>query len=202
MKKKLSGHIPFPGIGLKLTFEIFALLLLVCGTLTLLSYKQGTSTIRSEVMESLAFRAFENADNLNAMLNLRKSQIETLARRETVASMDWAVQEPVLAAEAERLGFEYIQVSDLNGDTWQPDAEVYNIADKPNFQISLAGETYVTTPLNSEADNKMIIVTTAPIIDSEGNIAGVLGGGCDYSRTVSQHCTQYPGRGTWVCLQH
>ena len=53
--------------------------------------------------------------------------------------MDWAVQEPVLAAEAERLGFEYIQVSDL------------------------------------KADNKMIIVTTAPIIDSEGNISSVLG---------------------------
>ena len=176
MREKRPGRMPFPGIGLKLTLEIFILLLLVCGALTLISYKQGTSSIRSEVMDSLAFRAFENADNLNAMLNLRKSQMETLARRESVASMDRTLQEPVLEAEAERLGFEYIQVSDVNGDTWQPDAEIYNIADKPNFQITLAGETYVTTPLNSEADQKMIIVTTAPIIDSQGNITGVLGG--------------------------
>lgn len=176
MKEKKSRHIPFPGIGLKLTIEIFALLLLVCGTLTLISYKQGTSIIRSEVMKSLSFRAFENADNLNAMLNLRKSQIETLARRESVAGMDRAVQEPVLEAEAKRLGFEYIQVSDVNGDTWQPNADSYNIADKPNFQVSLAGEAYVTPPINSEADNKMIMVTTAPIIDSQGNINGVLGG--------------------------
>ena len=66
-------------------------------------------------MNSLANRAFENAANLNAMLNLRKSQIETLARRESVAGMDWAVQEPILTAEAERLGFEYIPSEILPG---------------------------------------------------------------------------------------
>lgn len=176
MKRNKTKHLPFPGIGIKLTLEIFALLLLVCGTLTLLSYRQGTNIIRTEVMNSLANRAFENAANLNAMLNLRKSQIETLARRESVAGMDWAVQEPILTAEAERLGFEYMQVSDLNGDTFQPGSEVYNIADKSNFQISLSGTSYVTAPLISEANSQMILVVTAPITDDGGTIVGVLGG--------------------------
>lgn len=176
MKKNTAGHMPFFGIGPKMTLEIFALLLLVCAALTLISYQQGTRIIRTEVMNSLASRAFENADNLDAMLNLRKSQIETIARRESITGMDWTVQKPVLLEEATRLGFEYFQVSDVNGDTRQPDADIYNIADKPNFQLSLAGETYVTAPLSSEADSRMIMVTTAPVKDSQGNVTGVLGG--------------------------
>ncbi len=163
-------------IGLKLTLEVFILLLAVCGTLTLLAYRQSADIIRQEVNTSLAYRAEENADNLNKLIELRMSQIETLARRDAIASMDWDIQEPVILAETERLGYERIQVSDLNGDTHLPGQEVFNIADRVNFQAAAAGETYVTNPVPSESDNQIILILTAPIIDMNEQIVGVLGG--------------------------
>ncbi|MDE6636396.1 MAG: hypothetical protein K2K09_07325, partial [Lachnospiraceae bacterium] len=144
MEKGITQRKKIVGIGLKLTLEVFILLLAVCGTLTLLAYRQSAETIRNEVNNSLAHRASENADNLNRLLELRKSQIETLARRDSIASMDWSMQEPVIIAEAKRLGFERIQVSDLNGDTRLTGQEVFNIADRINFQTAMTGETYFT----------------------------------------------------------
>lgn len=176
MEKGVTQRKKIVSIGLKLTLEVFILLLAVCGTLTLLAYQQSAETIRKEVNHSLAHRASENADNLNRLLELRKSQIETLARRDSIASMDWGIQEPVIIAEAKRLGFERIQVSDLNGDTRLPGQEVFNIAERINFQTAMTGETYVTNPVPSESDNQIILIVTTPIIDADEKIVGALGG--------------------------
>lgn len=176
MKQRNTTRKTTVGIGLKLTLEVFLLLLAVCGVLTLLAYKQSAAIIRKEAITSLAHRASENADTLSELLSLRKTQIETLARRESITSMDWSVQEPVVVAEAERLGFERIQISDLNGDTHVPGQEVYNISERSNFTSALKGETYMTNPVPSEADNKIILIVTTPIIDEHEKIVGVLGG--------------------------
>lgn len=176
MKKSKTHHKKAAGIGLKLTLEMFVLLLAVCSTLTLIAYRQSADIIRREAGSSLAHRARENADNLSRLLELHRTQIETLARRDAITSMDWSLQEPVIIAETKRLGYERIQVSDLNGDTRLPGQEVFNIADRANFLAALSGETYVTNPVPSESDNKIILIVTAPIIDNEGTILGALGG--------------------------
>ena len=53
---------------------------------------------------------------------------------------------------------------------------MFSLADKANFQSSLAGNTVVTSPLFSESDNKMIIIITSPIVNDSGETVGVLGG--------------------------
>ncbi len=176
MKKNKSNQKRLFGIGPKLTLEIFVLLLLVCGALTLLAYRQSADIIRTEVTSSLSHRAFENANTINKTLQLRITQMETLARREAIIGMDWNTQEPILVSEAKRLGYSNIQISELNGDTRIAGQPVFNIADKDNFKLALTGETNVTSPLFSEADNELIIVVTAPVIAENGTIAGVLGG--------------------------
>ncbi len=176
MKKEISSRKKSSSISIKLTLEIFALLFIVCGTLTLISYRQGAKIIQKEATESLAHRASENADNLNRIVQMRKTQIETLARREAITSMDWSIQEPVIIAETERLGFERIQVSDVNGDTHLPGSEVFNLSERGNFQAALAGSTYVNTPVPSDADQQMIMIISSPIINESEEIVGVLGG--------------------------
>lgn len=170
--KALGVH----SIAFKLVAELFVLLLVVCGILTIFSYQKSTNIIRNDVSDSLQSRVQENAEILSYQINQKRTQIETLARREAITGMDWKEQEPVIVSETERLGYERIQVSDTKGNTHLPGKDVFNIGDKQNFQISLAGETYTTNPLFSESDQKLIMVTTAPIVDQDGNILGVLGG--------------------------
>lgn len=166
----------FISIGVKMTLEVFCLLLIVCSILTVIAYNNSSKIIKNNWKHNLESRAEENGNLLGQMLNIRKTQIETLAGRESITSMDWSEQEPVIVSETKRLGYERIQISDVKGNTWLPGKDVFSIADKSNFQISLAGETYITSPLFSESDQKMIIVITAPIKDSSGKIVGVIGG--------------------------
>ncbi len=176
MKKTTKKQGTLISIGLKLTLEVFVLLIIVCSALTALAYRQSTRIIRTEAVNSLEHRALENADILSGLLEVRRTQIETLARQEAITSMDWTRQEPVIVAETERLGFERIQISDTNGDTRLPGSEVFNLSERANFLAAMEGETYITAPVPSEADNAMIMIITAPVINESGSIVGALGG--------------------------
>lgn len=176
MENKGKKEKGFVSIGVKMTAQVFCLLLLVCGILIWIAYGTSTRIIQSDWKDNLKNRAEENSRVLSETLNTRKTQIETLAARESITSMNWKKQEPVIVSETARLGYERIQVSDVKGDTHLPGKDVFNIADKVNFQKSLSGETFITSPLFSESDQQLIIVITAPIKDDSGKIVGVLGG--------------------------
>ena len=102
MKEHKKG---FLSIGVKMALEVFCLLLIVCGVLTFVSYETGTKIIRDNLNDSLENRAQENSAMLGNMIDVRKAEIETLARRDAITSMDWDTQEPVIVSETARLGY-------------------------------------------------------------------------------------------------
>ena len=163
-------------IGVKLLLQIFMLLLVVCGTLTLISYRKSSSIMKNSIKENLMNSVQDNAALFSKELSQRRSEMDTLARREGIASMDWSIQEPILVSEAKRLGYERIQVSSLDGTTRVSGQDPFSIYEKDNFKIALSGVTNITTPLFSESDNKLIVIITAPVRDIKGNVLGVLGG--------------------------
>lgn len=165
------------GFAVKLIAQLAVLMLLVCGTLTIVSYSKSSSIITETIESNLADRAAENAALLEQRMNQWFSESATLARREGVASMDWATQKPIFISEAERLGYIEFQVSDTTGQSMIPSSDVpFDLWDQWNFQITLAGEDYITPPLVSQADGKLIMVVTTPIYNAdETEIVGVLG---------------------------
>ncbi len=163
-------------IGVKLLIQIILLLLVVCGTLTLISYQKSSTVMKASIKENLTNSVQDNAALFSKELAKRRIEMETLGRREGITSMDWSIQEPILVSEAERLGYERIQVSSPDGTTRVPGKEPFSLSDKDNFKNALSGVTNIATPLFSESDNKLIIIITTPIIDSNGTILGVIGG--------------------------
>lgn len=166
------------GIGLKLTGEMVFLIAAVCWILTMISYTKSAAIIRGDIQESMQGRASENAAILEEKLSKRATEMEILARRESIAGMDWSVQEGIIEKEAKRLGYESIEIVDTNGMARLPGGgEPFSLADKDNFKKAMSGETYITAPLFSEADGKLIMVITTPIYNpEETEIIGVLGG--------------------------
>lgn len=163
-------------IAVKLISQVVILLVAVCGVLTGISYNKSYSILKQDIQESLQNRAQENSQIITKELDKKKTEIETLARREGIITMDWKIQQAVAEKEAKRLGFERIQVSDTAGNTNVPGKATFNLADQNNFKKSLAGETYMTPPLFSQSDKKLIIIITTPIKDQNENVLGVLGG--------------------------
>lgn len=173
---KLLKSLKRTSIGVKLLIQIFMLLLVVCSTLTQISYQKSSSVMKASIKENLTNTVKDNAALFSKELLQRRIEMETLGRREGITSMDWSVQEDILVSEAKRLGYERIQVSSPDGTTRVTGKEPFNLSEKDNFKIALSGTTNITTPLFSESDNKLIIIITTPIIDHNGSILGVLGG--------------------------
>lgn len=176
-------------IGTKLALEIFILVLIVGSVLIGVSYSKSSLILKQNIEENMVSRSIENAQVLAKELQRRKIEIEILARREGITSMDWALQEPILLSETTQLGFDSMQVSDATGKTYVPNGLPFDLSQKENFQISLAGETYITAPLVSEANQKLVMLVTTPIKDQTGTIVGVLGGviAADQFNTIVQN---------------
>lgn len=161
----------------KLILQLVVLMSVVCGLLSVVAYNMSSTMITENIEENLQNRAAENAALLEARIDRWYSESATLARREGVAGMNWETQKPIFISEAERLGYIEFQVSDTTGKSMIPSSDVpFDLWDQWNYQITLAGDNYITPPLVSQADGKLIMVVTTPIYNaSETEIVGVLG---------------------------
>lgn len=176
--KLVKGKLGAMGIAPKLICEIVLLIVLVCAVLTIVSYNKSSQIITSNIMNDLENRAQENASTLNEKIMQWSTQMQTLARREGIVSMDWEVQETIVYGEARLLGYEKLQVSNSKGITNYPGQKnTVDLKDEENIQLALKGKTYITPPKVSDIDGKLIMVVTTPIYNKGANrIIGVLGG--------------------------
>lgn len=174
--KKFDFNRKGNSIRTKLMIKISVMLFVICIVLTGVSYLQSSSMLEGTIKNTMSSSATESAALLGKQLDIFKNSLETLARREGIVSMDWNVQEPITKTEAQRLGFERVQVSAPDGTTYVSGAKAFNLAEKDNFKLAMSGMTNITSPLFSESDQKLIIIVTTPIIDSGGKILGALGG--------------------------
>ncbi len=175
-RRRISRKARRISIGTKLLVEIFLLLLIVCTTLTLVSYQKSSNSLKDSINQNLTNLAHENAIKLSQLLTQKSTEMETLARREGITSMNWEMQEPITVSEAKRLGYERIQISEPDGTTRVANQNPFDLSEKDNFKISMTGVTNITTPLFSESDQQLIIIVTTPIVDDNNKILGVLGG--------------------------
>ncbi len=175
--RKVDKKFGIHSIKVQVMLEIFILTMAVCGVLTFVSYSRSSEILTETMQENLDNQAVVDAESLAGMLNKHCAEMETLARREGIVSMDWSIQEPIAVSEAARMGYERIQISEKDGTTRKPGTAVpYSLADAENFNASLAGETYITAPLYSESDGLQIIVVSTPIKNEYNQTVGVIGG--------------------------
>lgn len=87
------------GFAAKLVAQLALLMLVVCGTLTVVSFNKSSTIITETIESNLADRAAENAAVLEEKMEQWFSESATLARREGIAGMDWATQKAMVAGE-------------------------------------------------------------------------------------------------------
>ncbi|MEG1994174.1 MAG: cache domain-containing protein, partial [Oscillospiraceae bacterium] len=176
MKSKKSISIKNIGIGTKLVASIFVIVLVICTVLTSISFAQSSRVLKQSSQLTMTNRAEDNANLISKEIRTYEIAMETLAKREAIVGMDWTVQKPIALSEAARLGIEQIQISSPDGLTHVKDVPAFSLADKGNFKLAMQGVTNTTSPLNSEGDKKLIMITATPIYGDQNSIVGVLGG--------------------------
>ena len=155
--------------------------------------------VRNLTLENLKRSAFlevqQGTNKIDSWLALRKAEVQLLSNTDTVRSLDWAIAEPYLKAEVERIN-EYLTMSVANSD-----GSYYNtllgrtnktLSNRIYFQRALAGDLNVSDPFVGQTNKVPSIAVSAPIrqtVDASSPPIGVFIGVTTIDR-VSQIVSQ------------
>lgn len=168
-KKKLI----YRSIGFKIALAIAALNIFICSVLGITAYNSSLKTLSENTGAFLQSRAVDNANMVAEKVGDYITEIEGVATRPDIRSMDWEIQNPALISETERLGYKKFGVIDLGGNCVFTDGGIINVTETEYFGKALQGDTYITEPFSS-SEGEMVIVVSTPIEGSSGEIIGVL----------------------------
>lgn len=169
-------------VGFKFILQITAFVFVICITLGGISNIFASESIKEVVNSQLKIKATDSSRLVTSEINKYIAQVEDIAGRPDIASMEWLTQQEILISEAKRIGFERFQVGDLKGDVISTTGDKANAADREFYKQALAGTANVSDVIFARIDKKMVLVVSAPIKNKSGEVVGVLSGITDASK--------------------
>lgn len=167
------------------TILLIAVICLVFAMITVVSVR---NLLEGYVMTETTNRATDASKLVEHQINTYIAQVEDIASREDIKTMDWGIQQDVLIKEAERIGFERFQICYVDetadhgiGDVISTTGDTANAADRAFFKQAASGTSNISDVLFARIDLKMVICVSAPIYNDNKEIVGVLTGVTDAS---------------------
>lgn len=162
-------------IKAKLSVFFGGLLFLICVGLGVVAYMASTNALSSSIDESLAQLAEEAGqvvqERVAAQLNTLAALAETDAIKNDTLTLDEKLK--MLGNEVKRNGHLRINIVDTNGNAKNTNGDISDISTREYFIKALSGESTVSDPVVSKADNSMIVSYAVPIKDGN-TVKGVL----------------------------
>ncbi|MFW6264859.1 MAG: methyl-accepting chemotaxis protein [Bacillota bacterium] len=149
------------------------LVFIICLTLGGIGYINTSNTIHNEIEERLIEKAEDTGLLVRARLNMAIDQLEGIANRETLQTMDWQEIKPLLEKEMDRTGYATIALVEPGGLTHYPDGSTLELGDRDYVKKAFDGNSNVSDMLISRAINQPVSMIAVPI-EKNGNIVGSL----------------------------
>ena len=159
----------------KLALLVAVVLLIVCGTMGVMSYYYSSQAVVDEIYKSLQQLAKEGTMIVTAQVEAQINALEVLANDETIKNPEVPMVDKLRALinETQRAGHVRMGIADLNGTITYSNGATSTIKDLAFFQEAVAGNPSFSDPIVSEADNSLTVFFAVPIYN-EGQISGVL----------------------------
>lgn len=175
-------------IKTQLLLSTMMLIAVICVIFAVITVASVSGLLRNYVSAEMSNRAEDASKLVEQQINTYIAQVEDIASREDVRTMNWSVQKSVLVKEAERIGFERFQVGYVDerdghavGDVISTTGDTANAGDRAFFKQAAAGISNISDVLFARIDLKMVICVSAPIYSAKGEVIGVLTGVTDAS---------------------
>ena len=175
-------------IKTQLLLSTIMLIAVICVIFAVITVASVSGLLRNYVSAEMSNRAEDASKLVEQQINTYIAQVEDIASREDIRSMNWSVQKSVLVKEAERIGFERFQVGYVDerdghavGDVISTTGDTANAGDRAFFKQAAAGISNISDVLFARIDLKMVICVSAPIYNGKGEVVGVLTGVTDAS---------------------
>ncbi len=162
-------------IKTKLIVYFSILILVISGTVGLISYKTASKALLNNIREDLPEIAKGYGNYIKARIDARKSELSLIASREDIKSMDWDIQKDVLKREAYRNKyFSTFAVIDKNGLATYISGNTLNLSDRYYVKKALNGETYFSDLIVSRVTKATVFMVSTPIKGEDGQVLGAL----------------------------
>lgn len=166
-------------VGIKIMLQITLLLIVVCGVLGAVSYINSYKALEDTISSSLQSRAMEASKLINSTLEQDIKAMNEIAARPEIQSMETQTQMPVLISQGKSLGYESLNIVQLNGIIHLPSGAKSQIdlsnetEDVKYLKKALLGIPSISDPITN-VDGQQIIAIAVPIKDKDDKVIGVL----------------------------
>ncbi|KZL90791.1 methyl-accepting chemotaxis protein [Clostridium magnum] len=166
-------------VGIKIMLQITLLLIVVCGVLGAVSYINSYKALEDTISSSLQSRAMEASKLINSTLEQDIKAMNEIAARPEIQSMETQTQMPVLISQGKSLGYESLNIVELNGIIHLPSGAKSQIdlssetEDVKYLRKALLGIPSISDPITN-VDGQQIIAIAVPIKDKDDEVIGVL----------------------------
>lgn len=175
-------------IKTELLFSTICLIAVICIVFALITIGSVRNLLTDYASVEIKNRAEDASKLVEEQIHTYIAQVEDIASREDIKTMDWGIQQEVLIREAERIGFERFQICYVDetadhvvGDVISTTGDKANAADRAFFKQAAAGVSNISDVLFARIDLKMVICVSAPIYNDNHEVIGVLTGVTDAS---------------------
>lgn len=161
-------------LAFKIVSRTTLLVAAICFTLTAVVLYSYSSSQKKQVIKNMSRSGIDAGKLVDMKIDALVSQVESIARRSEIRSMDWAEQEPVLTEEAKKLGFARFQVSGNSGHFNLTGGGTSFGGDQKYFKNAVSGKAGISDILFDDFSGEIIMIISAPVRNFRGDIAGVL----------------------------
>ena len=111
---------------------------------------------------------------VSSNIGLQLTNIEGVAGRNVIRSMEWGKQQPAMEQEIKRLNYLTMAVVTPDYVARYPDGTTADLSGRDYIQKAFQGHPNMSSVIISKVNSSAVIMTAAPIRNDEGKITGVL----------------------------
>ena len=179
--------IKFNSIRTKILIFLIPILLLAFTTISTLGYKFASNSLSSSNLEIMKEMTKVAASKANDRINGEIDNIEALACTPIMTNKEISIEEKVnfLKKTAEKKGLIEMSVGDKEGNFITTSGKIKNTKTSQSYINSMTGISSVTNPYLDPETNKKVVTYSAPIVDSENEVIGMITSTKDCSDFIS-----------------
>ncbi|MCU0315763.1 MAG: methyl-accepting chemotaxis protein [Fimbriimonadaceae bacterium] len=166
-----KSHHPTPrlaSIRTKLVFFVCVTVTLTIALLATLATKAAADKLVSQKETSLQGLAKQAAHVIEEQRQRHLAQLEGIAFRRVIRSMDFAQQKAALLDETKRLGYQEMGIVNDKFMATYPSGKTADLKGRDYLETAFRGESTMSSVIISKATGKPVIMIAAPIKDDKG----------------------------------
>jgi methyl-accepting chemotaxis protein len=164
-------------IKTKLIVSIEIVILIIIIALSSISLKLSSNSLMNNSSKTMSAIAAEGAKTVESRISEQLRIIEGISIRDDIINSNLSTEQKLLSLNDDVNKYKYLKIGicDLKGNIQYTNSTSTNVIDRDYFKKAAAGELFVSDPLMSKTENKIVVVYAAPI-KQNGQVIGVITG--------------------------